>query len=112
MSKDENEALVKENDGLRNDIERFYQQTRKLNDEKTSLQTKVEEATSEIRRIMGEKTQIQEELDKVIYEAEKLASENDTLKAKITSMEETVKQSTALLKEIYKTIPKKRFNVK
>lgn len=112
MSKDENEALVKENDGLRNDIERFYQQTRKLNDEKTSLQTKVEEATSEIRKIMGEKTQIQEELDKVIYEAEKLASENDTLKAKITSMEETVKQSTALLKEIYKTIPKKRFNVK
>ena len=47
-----------------------------------------------------------------MYEAEKLASENDTLKAKIASMEETVKQSTTLLREIYKTIPKKRFNVK
>ena len=112
MSKDENEALTKENDGLRNDVERFYQQTRKLNDEKISLQNKVEEAASEITRITGEKVKVQEELDKVIYEAEKLASENDTLKAKMASMEETVRQSTALLKEIYKTIPKKRFNVK
>lgn len=112
MSKDENEAIAKENDSLRNDIERFYQQTRKLNDEKASLQNKLDEATEEIKRAMGEKMQVQEELDKVIYEAEKLASENETLRNKITSMEETVKQSTNLLKEIYKTIPKKRFNVK
>ena len=112
MAKDENEVLAKENDGLRNDIERFYQQTRKLSDEKISLQNKLDEATSEIRKAIGEKVQIQEELDKIIYEAEKLASENDALRAKMNSMEETVKQSTNLLKEIYKTIPKKRFNVK
>lgn len=112
MSKDENETIVKENDGLRNDIERFYQQTRKLNDEKQSLQTKLDEATSEIRKTIGEKMQKEEELSKVMYEAEKLASENETLRNKIASMEETVKQSTNLLKEIYKTIPKKRFNVK
>ena len=111
-AKDENEAIVKENEGLRNDIERFYQQTRKLTDEKVSLQNKLDEAIGEVRRTMSEKTRIQEELDKVMYEAEKLASENDILKAKMNSMEETVKQSTALLREIYKTIPKKRFNVK
>ena len=112
IAKDENEEISKENESLRNDIERFYQQTRKLNDEKQSLQNKLDDATSEIRKAVSEKMQKEEELSKVVYEAEKLAAENETLRSKITSMEETVKQSTNLLKEIYKTIPKKRFNVK
>ena len=47
-----------------------------------------------------------------MYEAEKLAAENNNLHSQIKSMEKTVKQSTDLLREIYKSIPKKRFNVK
>ena len=112
ISKDENEALEKQNDSLREEIEKFYNEAKKLNEEKDELKKQISDHKQEIKELEEQKQNTKDQLDKVMYEAEKLASENDTLNEKIKSMEKTVKQSTDLLKEIYKSIPKKRFNVK
>lgn len=112
IERDENENLQKENNDLRDEIEKIYLETKTLTEEKEELRKQLDDSKEEIEAIEREKEKKQEELDKVLYEAEKLASENNALRDKIKSMEKTVKQSTDLLKEIYKSIPKKRFNIK
>jgi len=111
-SKDENEVLEKENNSLRDEIEKIYAEAKKISEEKEELRKKLSETKEEMETLEEAKRKVSDELDKVMYEAEKLAAENNTLKSQIKSMEKTVKQSTDLLKEIYKSIPKKRFNIK
>ena len=52
------------------------------------------------------------DLAKAKDELDEMATENKDLRKQVEVMERNAKQSTDLLKQIYQTIPKKRFNVK
>ena len=111
-SKEEIEYLEKENNKTKEQLEKAYEESKLLLSEKEELAKELESSKDEIEEILKEKEAVKNELNSVVHEADRLSGENERLKTQIKSMEKTVKQSTDLLKEIYKSIPKKRFNVK
>ena len=104
--------FVDEYTKVKKELEFTQAKAEKFIAEKDELRKQATSLKEEIEKLEKQNTELRERLEKTTEELSKQKEENKTLKTQVQDMEKTAKQSSDLLKEIYKSIPKKRFNVK
>ena len=104
--------FVEEYTKVKKELEFTQAKSEKFLSEKEELKKQLMSLKEEKEKIEKQNNDLKEKVEKIEEELEKQNKENKVLKEQVSEMEKTAKQSSDLLKEIYKTIPKKRFNVK
>lgn len=99
--------FVDEYGKLKRELEFTQAKIDKFNSEKEDIRTELNKVKAEKEELERKNDGLNLEIYRSRENIEKLETENKALKTQMESMEKTFKQSTDLLKEIYKSIPKK-----
>lgn len=100
-------GFVDEYGKLKRELEFTQAKIDKFNSEKETIRTELNKVKAEKEELERKNDSLNLEIYRTRENIEKLETENKTLKTQMESMEKAFKQSTDLLKEIYKSIPKK-----
>ena len=109
---DEYTKVKKELDFAQAKVDKFTSEKDELRRQLAAVKEEMDNIRNQKNETEKELEKTKEELDKSRQELIKVTDDNKSLRSQVKTMERTAKQSTDLLKEIYKNIPKKRFNVK
>ena len=109
---DEYTKVKKELDFAQAKVDKFTSEKDELRRQLAAVKEEMDNIRKQKNEAEKELEKTKEELDKSRQELTKANEDNNSLRNQVKTMERTAKQSTDLLKEIYKSIPKKRFNVK